>query len=132
MKNTCKNIAVFFLVLGFVVSLIVAFYSGIKLSYDNKYADIVISRDWTKTFLAFGIGMLITTIPYAIFQALSEILENQDYIIMKICDIEQKNAKIQKEYESVNVTKYGQWKCSACGRVNDSYVGTCACGKNKE
>lgn len=29
----------------------------------------------------------------------------------------------------VNST-YG-WKCSACGRVNADYVGTCACGKRK-
>jgi len=26
----------------------------------------------------------------------------------------------------------GGWKCQSCGRINASYVGTCACGKVKE
>ena len=24
-----------------------------------------------------------------------------------------------------------EWRCSNCGRINQNYVGTCGCGKNK-
>lgn len=26
----------------------------------------------------------------------------------------------------------GGWKCDGCGRINASYVGTCACGRSKK
>lgn len=30
-----------------------------------------------------------------------------------------------------NKTSSTQWKCSACGKINENYVGTCGCGEEK-
>ncbi|WP_368189005.1 SHOCT domain-containing protein [Blautia sp. 1033sp1_1033st1_G9_1033SCRN_220408] len=32
---------------------------------------------------------------------------------------------------SSSAREEGMWKCSFCGRMNNNYVGTCACGKTK-
>lgn len=40
------------------------------------------------------------------------------------------NSSINYKHDA-SVPLYNEWKCPACGRINQNYVGTCGCGQQK-
>lgn len=46
---------------------------------------------------------------------------------LQIIEEEALKPQQQESYASAN-----QWKCKQCGKVNENYVGTCACGNTKD
>ena len=38
---------------------------------------------------------------------------------------------LKNEGGNVDSLPNGKWKCSGCGKINESYTGTCSCGQQK-
>lgn len=128
-KGTCKTLGYVILILGIIGSFITAKTLGI--TYDYYYE----ARDWSKTIAYFVSGVLTTSCLSFILLALSEILEKLEEVDYHIKDMSETADKygINTEIErSEYMIKNGGWKCSHCGTVNDSYVGTCVCGHTKQ
>lgn len=131
MKKMCTTLAGIILVLGIICSIILAWNNGVVVDYD-LYHGIEEKRSFLFTVMWFVCGIFVTVVEAVILNAIGEILENQEYIMKKISDVESKVAFVERKGKDENDLKYnGSWKCSECGRVNASYIGTCACGKSK-
>ena len=131
MKKMCTTLAGIILVLGIICSIILAWNNGVVVDYD-LYHGIEEKRSFLFTVMWFVCGIFVTVVEAVILNAIGEILENQEYIMKKISDVESKVAFVERKEKDENDLKYnGSWKCSECGRVNASYIGTCACGKSK-
>lgn len=131
MRKMCTTLAGIILVLGIICSIILAWNNGVVEDYDS-YHGIEEKRSFLLTVMWFVCGIFVTVVEAVILNAIGEILENQEYIVKKISDVESKVAFVERKDKDENDLKYnGSWKCSECGRVNASYIGTCACGKSK-
>ena len=75
------------------------------------------------------IALFSTAILSVILLSVGEILERLEILEINIRDMECKVQSIDsKNSEDENILYNNSWKCPKCGRVNNSYTGTCACG----
>lgn len=130
MKKQCKIIAIAELIIGSIGSFAAAGLFGTDL-YGN--------RNWFVTIVAFISFMLWTYFLFVIFYSISQILENQETIYERL---ERIDTSISKQDEKLNTLRTASvfddvkenidgWRCPNCGKLNPSYVGTCACGNQK-
>lgn len=88
-------------------------------------------------FFAVGIillGVLIAILYTIKLRAFGELVYNSNVIVEQLNEIPtdvsgQSSAAAPTANKSGNIGTE-QWRCS-CGRVNEAYVFTCACGKNR-
>ncbi len=111
------------------IGIIFSIGFGIYLIYHEIYKEGVVwlivgpLSSWIGTFVLYGFGELIESvdnIEYKIDQLVEPPKQNEG-ALSKLLN----NNSVRQEEE-----KQG-WKCQ-CGRVNPLFVGTCACGKNKD
>lgn len=109
-----------------------AWSNGVTISYSG-YAGFEQERSVFLTLMWFAVGIFGTALGTVILISLGEILENQETITRRCLDIESKLGTVQqKNKEADDVAYKGSWKCSKCGRLNASYIGTCGCGQVKQ
>ena len=86
---------------------------------------------WRSTFLlgliGLAEGLLITVIVSFMMYGFGELIEKTTSIEKTLKD---RNAADEKKARDEKILDEGGWKCK-CGRVNNMYVSTCACGKNR-
>lgn len=46
--------------------------------------------------------------------------------------LEEGTSVIAEQDEENRIIENGGWRCSDCGKINQSYITTCMCGKSKE
>lgn len=122
MKNVCKYIGVAIFVLGIIGSFIIA----------SKLGNLGYERDWGLTFGCFLGGIFSTVVQSVMFFALSELLEDNEFLSNQINNI--KSETNQKENEAVKTEKKeikDGWICPECGLKNYKYTFTCGCGYSK-
>lgn len=131
MKKMCTDLGRFVLILGIIGSIILAWNNGITVDYDSYHRVVEERRSLLLVIMWFAFGMFLTVIQSVVLNALGEILENQEYIIRKISESSSKVESLDKNKEKDEIKYNNSWKCPECGRLNASYIGTCACGKTK-
>ncbi len=118
-----KKLAVISFVCGIIISVILAFALG-------ETFPIIIAillggplTAYISSLLLYGFGTLIVNT--------DSDADNTDSDADNTVSV--KNDALKENFESQNNARLmanGGWTCS-CGRVNASYVSTCACGKSK-
>lgn len=130
MKKQCKFIAIAELVIGIPGSFAAAWFWGTDL-YGN--------RSWFVTILILITFILSIYFSFVIFYSISQVLENQETIYERL---ERIDTSVSKQDEKLNTLRTASvfddvkenidgWRCPNCGKLNPSYVGTCACGTQK-
>lgn len=98
-------------------------------------------RDWPVTLAIFTAGASSVILGVTVLFGFAQLLENTEATATYLKQIGEGQAEIIKEIKQIslpansegrNGIPEGYWKCSQCGKLNASYVGTCSCGKNKE
>lgn len=113
MKNTCNGLAVIVGLLGFIGSIWLAFNLG---------------GNWFKAILCFILGCLLTAMVTVIFMGIAEILEKLEDLGYKMGEIRK---TVNEMRDSNSEIPEDKWKCSKCGRLNENYTGSCACGASR-
>lgn len=113
MKNTCNVLAFIVGLLGLVGSIWLAFNRG---------------GNWFNASLWFILGCLSTTLVTVIFMGIAEILEKLENLGYKMGEISKTVNEI-KDSSSEDIED--KWKCPKCGRLNENYTGSCACGASR-
>lgn len=129
MKKHCNVLSILSIVVG-VVSTVV---SVVRVK-DNGFVWILV------ILLTGGILTYFLVLPWAIY---AEILERLEFLQSKVDDLSRSQQDVNQSVMSVveagniwdnsrsAVRLAGKWKCPACGRVNDAYIGTCPCGRDR-
>ena len=117
-----KDLAKVLFVLGCIASVI----GAIALWGQNN--------EYTPTILP-GIGVLVgglvcAWISSAFVYGFGELIDRAGSIDRKLGGTGSAMSILTEEARDRKTISEGGWKC-ACGRINQSYVSTCACGKNK-
>lgn len=85
MSKFCKKIAVIFIVLGCIISLILAYHYGLELHSTIKY------RNWATTILIFISGILVPSIFGLFIYWMGEVVERLTNIETHIKNISSDN-----------------------------------------
>ncbi len=129
MKNICAILGAIVLIVGVICSFMLAWNNGVTVTYDSYY-EIKEERNILLTILWFGCGIFVTAIEAVILVSIGEILERLEILSSSVATTERKVDSIeQKIIEKDDITYKNSWKCPKCGRVNNNYTGTCACGQ---
>lgn len=131
-KIFCRATAYVVLFFGLLGSFFVAKAYGIDMwSYRPE-------RDWALTMGIFGGGMATICIVSSVLLGIARLIENQESINLTLKNISEEIKEKRPERDGPHIftqsqrsISANQWKCSKCGRVNEDYVGTCACGNTK-
>lgn len=131
MQKTCVTLGIIVLIVGIIGSFILAWNNGVTVTY-NSYYGMEEERNILLTILWFGCGIFATAIGTVILLSIGEILERLEILSNNVATTESKvNSIEQKNNEKDDITYNNSWKCPKCGRVNNSYTGTCACGQGR-
>lgn len=125
MKKICSVLATLTLIFGLIGAFILAKDLGMPNLFDTE-------RNWGVTIGVFiGIACSAVVLSVILF-ALSQILENQEYIISTSKQVSPTLlGSLEKEAEKKEVMSFGGWECPKCGTLNRSHTGTCKCGQKK-
>lgn len=118
------------LICGFISAFALAFFMG--RTSDLDYFRASYERNWGLTIAIFLGVVFVSVLQYAVLEALSRILGTLD----SISNYTRKSASIvsrqdENEQKEKAVETGNMWKCTSCGRINEKYITTCACGQNK-
>lgn len=128
MQKTCITLAVIVIIVGIIGSIALAWNNGVTVNV-NSYYGVKEERNVALTIGWLVGGLFSTAILSVILLSVGEILERLEILQINIGDMECKVQSIDsKNSEDENILYNNSWKCPKCGRVNNSYTGTCACG----
>lgn len=91
------------------------------------------------SFILFLIALVLAVFNSFIYFAVDELHERLEAVERKvkgpaqginIKDVDMQNY-IYNTMTDRKLMDNGGWRCDGCGRINASYVGTCACGRSK-
>lgn len=119
-----KGMARFVFIAGIVASAIGAI---VLWANNNSYTPTVLSG-----ILVLVSGTISSWITAILVYGFGELIESTQDIRRTLKGTEKDSAMslLTEEARERKTLKDGGWKCT-CGRTNESYVSTCACGKNK-
>ncbi len=111
------------IVIGVITAVISSFEVVNSYSYKSEY-----EFNWGMFFLKLIDCALYAFIEYCAYHVIALLVGS----LASITQNTKATAKII-EYNTLYKDKVNsnQWKCSKCGRLNENYVGTCACGNTK-
>ena len=80
-------------------------------------------------FLAILVPLAVLGFGIFFANLVAMLIRTEGKLVKQLADLEQSQQHIKTTVEE-GVLEPGAWRCT-CGRKNQDYVSTCACGKNK-
>lgn len=127
MGNQCRILAIIYMILGVISSIILAISLGITAEM-GKYS-VQFERNWVLTLAIFVGGVFTSYIVYVIMMTLADTHDTVSQILFKVGNIPTSSIGYASE-EDIFLAN-GGWKCPDCQKLNYSYETTCRCGKSK-
>ncbi len=128
-KGTAKALFVVFIILSIILAIVFGrdySYSRYEFHFGFFILILIVSLifDYVFCLLVYGFGQLIeNTEPREVYIAEKPTFENKE--------IKSENTKSKNTFEEKREPSANEWKCPKCGKINQSYVGTCGCGEKK-
>lgn len=129
LKIIANIVFVIFVVFSFIMAFLFGrdySYSSYEFHFGTFILILIVSLifDYVFCLLIYGFGQLIeNTEPREVYIAEKPTLEKKE--------IKSENTKSKNAFEEKREPSANEWKCPKCGKINQSYVGTCGCGEKK-
>lgn len=100
-------------------------FIGIGLVTASKFLAGVLGGEFFAAIVALIVGAIAILFALPLY-VLGNVVDELRVLQAKVFA----PATVNEELHKRNILASGGWKCS-CGRTNQSYISTCACGKNR-
>lgn len=134
----CKILAKIYGVIGTIGSIVLANIYGKEAEANSYFERVEYQRNWMLTIAIFvGVLLVVSMICITLYTigAIYDAVNSSAFQkggVDRYEKLEEGTSVIAEQDEVNRIIENGGWRCSDCGKINQSYITTCMCGKSKE
>lgn len=134
----CKILAKIYGVIGAIGSIVLANIYGKESEVNYYFERVEYQQNWELTIAIFvGVLLVVSMICIALYTigAIYDAVNSSAFQKGGVARYEKlgEGTSVIAEQDEVNkIIENDGWRCSDCGKINQSYITTCMCGKSKE